>query len=316
MPPTSPGRAAMASSDSLAGDFRGVDRARDPGRFVACLQLLAGIPFFRDYKKDSIQALGLAPGDTVLEVGCGLGRDLADMAERVGNAGLAVGLDASLVMLDRAGKAGAAGEKPGSGPVLIAGDAHLLPFADAAFSACRVDRTLQHAADPFRVLAEMARVTRPGGRVVAVEPDWGTFVLDSDSPQAARIVAGTWRDRFPSGTVGRFLARGLAEAGLAAVTVVPRTFVLRDFQTAEAIYDIEKTVAEAVGQGRLTAGQGREFLEEQRTADSRGNFFSSLTFFQARGVKPGVRDVGATLDPSAPRPHPEAGEVSGPLDGP
>ena len=92
----------MASSDSLAGDFRGVDRARDPGRFVACLQLLAGIPFFRDYKKDSIQALGLAPGDTVLEVGCGLGRDLADMAERVGNAGLAVGLDASLVMLDRA----------------------------------------------------------------------------------------------------------------------------------------------------------------------------------------------------------------------
>lgn len=283
MAPTSSGNAVHAlAPDSLAGDFHDVDAARDPGRFAACLELLAGIPFFSDYKRESIKALELSPGDAVLEIGCGLGRDLAAMAVRVGPGGLAVGLDASLVMLARAAREGG---DASSGLVLAAADAHLLPFADRTFAACRVDRTLQHTADPFRVLAEMARVTRPGGRVVAVEPDWGTFVLDSELPGAARIVAGTWRDRFPSGAVGRSLARGLAEAGLTRVTVVPRTFVLRDFAMAEAIYDIGKTVAEAVARGSLAARDGRAFLAEQRAADDRGLFFSSLTFFEACGIR-------------------------------
>jgi ubiquinone/menaquinone biosynthesis C-methylase UbiE len=282
MPPTSPGRAATAPADSLAGDFCAVDAAGDPGRFVACLALLAGIPFFGDYKRDSMKALGLSPGDAVLEIGCGLGRDLAAMAGQVGPAGLAVGLDASLVMLGRAAREG---RDASSRFALAAGDAHLLPFADRTFAACRVDRTLQHTADPFLVLAEMARVTGAGGRVVAVEPDWGTFVLDSDQAVTAGIVAACWRDRFPSGAVGRSLARGLAEAGLGRVTVMPRTFVLRDFATADAIYDIERTVAEAVARGDLAARDGRAFLDEQRAADDRGLFFSSLTFFEARGVR-------------------------------
>ncbi|NMC50745.1 MAG: methyltransferase domain-containing protein, partial [Desulfovibrio sp.] len=188
MSPTSPGRAAAAPADSLAGDFHDVDAARDPGRFAACLALLAGIPFFSDYKRESMKALGLSPGDAVLDIGCGLGRDLAALAVTVGPCGLAVGLDASLVMLGRAAREG---EGASSRFVLAAGDGHFLPFADRTFAACRVDRTLQHAADPFRVLAEMARVTGPGGRVVAVEPDWGTFVLDSEMPGTARIVAGT-----------------------------------------------------------------------------------------------------------------------------
>ena len=44
-----------------------------------------------------------------------------------------------------------------------------LEFADATFDACRADRVLQHLLDPGRAVAEMVRVTRPGGRLVICE---------------------------------------------------------------------------------------------------------------------------------------------------
>ncbi|NDY57632.1 methyltransferase domain-containing protein [Desulfovibrio sulfodismutans] len=277
--PLSGESAPTPDTGSLAGAFRCVDRVSDPGRFVACLERLSSIPFFRDYKSESRAALGLRPGDRVLEVGCGLGLDLAALGADVGPRGLAVGLDMSRIMLERTRQAA----PPRACLAFAAGDALALPFADAVFHACRVDRTLQHVADPFQALAEMARVTRPGGRVVAVEPDWGSYLLDSADPEAAGIVARTWREGFPSGRVGRSLARGMAGCGLSDIAVTPRTFVLRDFAAADAIYDIERTVAGAVAAGGLTQERGAAFLCGLVQADGLGYFFSSLTFFQVMG---------------------------------
>ncbi len=278
-----------SGSGSLAGEFQRVDRVSDPGRFVACLERLSSIPFFRDYKSESRAALGLRPGDRVLEVGCGLGLDLAALGADVGPWGLAVGLDASRVMLERAGKgrAEAAGRGQSLSLAFAAGDALDLPFAAASFYACRVDRTLQHIVDPFRALAEMARVTRPGGRVLAVEPDWGSYLLDAADPEAAGIVARTWRDGFPSGRAGRMLVRGMAACGLTDIAVTPRTFVLRDFATADAIYDTSRTTAQAVAAGSLTQERAAAFLAGLVQADARGCFFSSLTFFEVMGRRPG-----------------------------
>lgn len=282
-----------ADPGSLAGDFWRVDHAPDPGRFAACLALLDEIPFFRAYKADSRARLGLRPGDAVLEVGCGLGRDLAALAGLAGPTGLAVGLDMSRAMIARARD-----EMPvpaGAGrPVFAAGDALALPFADASFAACRVDRTLQHLSDPCAALAEMARVARPGGVVAAVEPDWGSYLLDAPEPflQAARAVERTWREAFPCPGAGRMLARGLAGCGLERVAVEARTFVVREFALADAVYDITRTVARAVTLGALAAATGREYLAACERLDAAGLFFSSLTFFSATGVKPGTRGRG------------------------
>jgi hypothetical protein len=79
---------------------------------------------------------------------------------------------------------------------------------------------------------------------------------------------------------------------------MPRTFVLRDFATADAIYDIERTVAEVVARGDLAARDGRAFLDEQRAAADRGLFFSSLTFFEAGESGPEAPDpVVAAIAP-------------------
>jgi ubiquinone/menaquinone biosynthesis C-methylase UbiE len=105
-----------------------------------------------------------APDDLVLDVAAGTGlvaRTLAPLTRAV------VALDATDAML-AAGKA--AVDRAGTGNVLFQrGDATDLPFLDATFSLAVTRFSLHHLADPAALVRELARVCRPGGRVVVMD---------------------------------------------------------------------------------------------------------------------------------------------------
>jgi len=110
--------------------------------------------------------------------GAGLGNRVLDLAAGTGTSALSftatgadcVACDFSLGML-RAGQSRLAGRKqPGTGRLgLVAGDALRLPFRDAAFDAVTISFGLRNVASAGAALAEMRRVTRPGGRLVVCE---------------------------------------------------------------------------------------------------------------------------------------------------
>lgn len=154
--------------------FVGVDRSDDPQSRVRYLDMVAKSI---DYKRDSIRALALGPVDRVLDIGCGTGDDVRLMAELVVPAGRAVGLDVSETMGAEARRRGTGGGQ--SAPIEFQqGDIYALPFPDGVFDATRADRVFQHLTEPVAGLTEMRRVTRPGGVVSAIDPDWDTLVVD------------------------------------------------------------------------------------------------------------------------------------------
>jgi SAM-dependent methyltransferase len=102
---------------------------------------------------------GIAPGDRVLDVGCGPGALTTELVQRLGAEAVAA-VDPSEQF------AAAAGARHPGVNVRIAA-AEELPFADREFDAAVAQLVVHFMKDPVRGLAEMARVTRDGGRVAA-----------------------------------------------------------------------------------------------------------------------------------------------------
>ena len=119
----------------------------------------------RRWRRAVVQAMDLRPGERVLDLAAGTGtssQPLTAAGARV------VPCDFSLGML-RVGK------RRTPHLAFTAGDALRLPFADAVFDAVTISFGLRNVADVDAALREMARVTRPGGRLVVCEfshPTW------------------------------------------------------------------------------------------------------------------------------------------------
>jgi ubiquinone/menaquinone biosynthesis C-methylase UbiE len=158
-------------------------------------------------------------------------------------------------------------------------------FEDGCFDCARVDRTLQHIPQPEKVLAEMARVTRNGGRIVAYEPDWGTFVIGSGDRQVTRKLEDFWCDNFKSGWIGRYLYKHFQKLGLVDIQICPSTLLLTDLSLAEKVFDLSKNVERARSLGLLSMSEAIAWLKELREDDLGGVFFCSYTGFMAVGRK-------------------------------
>ena len=111
-----------------------------------------------------IKASGAGPDDTVLDVACGPGLVVCAFAKVVAHA---TGIDITPAMLDRARQLQA--EKGLTNVTWKLGDVLSLPFPDASFSIVTSRFAFHHILDPFKVLGEMKRVCKPGGKVVVAD---------------------------------------------------------------------------------------------------------------------------------------------------
>ena len=122
----------------------------------------------RLWRRVVARAVGARPGERILDLAAGTGTSTVT----VGVPGAdCVACDFSLGMLRAGLRRAQAGTNRERGPRLafVAGDALRLPFADGAFDAVTISFGLRNVADPAAALAEMCRVTRPGGRLVVCE---------------------------------------------------------------------------------------------------------------------------------------------------
>lgn len=269
-------------ADDLASGFQSVDRASDFEVFAECLTLIDSLPFFAECKRESYDLLGAAPGNRILEVGCGLGDDAAALAGRVAPGGAVVAVDGSEAMVE------AARRRHGdvAGLSFDVADATRLPYDDGSFDGCRIDRVLQHIADPAAAIREMVRVLRPGGTLVAFDNDWETLTIDSTNRPVTRAVLNAWCDRFPSGWIGRRMVGLFLASGLADVEALPRTMVSSDLGVADRVFSFFATAEGLVNAGALDRDDVDRWRSELRSADAAGRFFTSYTGFLVTGRRP------------------------------
>ena len=108
------------------------------------------------------------PGQRILDAGCGTGTAAVNLSRRRLPQVQLFGVD---LLLDRVTAAQTEVRSHNIRAGFACADICALPFADASFDSAFCVAVLQHIGDVPQAVAELARVTRPGGRVVAVEPD-------------------------------------------------------------------------------------------------------------------------------------------------
>ena len=228
-------------------------------------------------------------GDSVLELGCGVGSQTVHLAARSPRARI-VSVDLSEDSLQAARKrVEAAGLDNVS---FLQADVHRLPFTDSGFDHAFVCFLLEHLREPCAALAELRRVLRPGGSLTVVEGDHGSAYFHPDSAHARRAISCLVELQARAGgdsLIGRRLYPLLTSSGFAQVRVEP-LMVYADSSRPHLVDGFTRrtftAMVEGVGEEALSSGlMSREDWERgiadlRRTAEADGVF--CYTFFRAR----------------------------------
>jgi SAM-dependent methyltransferase len=252
----------------VSSTFSDVDRAARPEDLVRYLgRAHEGL---RAPRMRLREGLDLRPGDRVLDLGCGAGHELALLQE---DGLFAVGIDASGVML-HATLARLTDQDLDAR--LARADGARLPFRDGAFDACRIERVLQHVADPAAVLAEAHRVLRPGGQVAVCEPDWASFTIASADRETAEAVGAQAGAATAHRDIGRQLRRLLVAAGFTGVRIEVELAVYATLPELDRVVSLPRAAERACAAGPTTRARADAWLAEQQRLSGSGGFHATL----------------------------------------
>jgi SAM-dependent methyltransferase len=228
-----------------------------------------------------IDDVGLQPGETVLEVGCGTGVLDRWLSRRTEGRNSITGLDINPYLL-REAAALLETDPDAQGVAFKEGSGEDIPFPDDSFD-LTMSITVIEEVDADRMLSEMARVTRPGGRVAVIARAMDLpFLMHAPLGEELRAKAEA------PGVIGSIAEAGCADASLYRRF---RQLPLEDVRTypQSPVFDMsEPSVVNFMQAGllsKLTPDEGAEWQSARAAGESEGTFFMTWPHHCAVGTK-------------------------------
>jgi arsenite methyltransferase len=231
------------------------------------------------------EALAPRTGEAVLEIGCGGGVFLRDIALAVGAGGRACGIDISADQLESA-RAHCA-DAPAA--ELLEASALDLPFEDGTFDAAYSVQALEYIEAIDEALAEAGRVLKPGGRLVHLATLWDSVVFNAGDEDLMARILGTWQTAHcPYPDLPASMAGRLRRAGFIGVEQTPLPLLITSNHEHSFIFWASQVFAAfAVGQDAVSEAEAQAWLADLRRLDEQGDFFFSATTVITKARKPG-----------------------------
>ncbi|MFI5044249.1 MAG: methyltransferase domain-containing protein [Acidimicrobiales bacterium] len=283
-----PGTEDGPTDPDVTEGFTTVDAQPDPSQLVNAMLATAQWPAVRLLRSWEWDHLDPRPGETALDVGCGVGDVATELAVAVGEGGAVIAIDASDAML---GAARRRAEAMGVDVDFRVGDATAIDLPDDAVDVVRCERVLQWVPEYEGAISEMTRVLRPGGRIVVIDSDWSTARADvGDDEAALAFIDSMMEFRGPPATVGRRLLNLLRQAGLRDVEATATTHLWTTWDPDEppggsGLFPMQATVDQLIDLGELDPVLGTRFAAAFVDAGRSDRFFLSVGMVAVGGVQ-------------------------------
>src|SRR5215470_16607028 len=265
--------------------WRDADAEANVEEMAAGLEARGRTPTQARLRRRFLRFVPVRSGDRVLEVGCGTGVVVRDLAALVGRRGEIVGIDPSRLLLARARQLCRDAARRSRIALRLANGAEL-PFAANRFDAALAVTVILHVADPLRVVREMARVTRPGGRVAVQDQDFGVVaVTHPDRALTERIMRGVAERVYEEPHSGRRLPVLLRSAGLVGVRLLTDVYQDTTLEPWTKTF-LERRAERAVRFGIADAPTAEQWLDGFTEVVAAEAFVLTLNYYGAVGVKP------------------------------
>jgi arsenite methyltransferase len=234
-------------------------------------------------RRQVLKALDLIAGEKVLDVGCGPGLLAYEMAASVGRDGRVCGIDTSEDMVAMARKRCA--DKAWT--EFQKADATELPYPDESFNAAVSTQVYEYVADIPAALTELYRVMRPGGRVLIMDTDYGSLVIQTKDEARMERVLSAWNEHFVHAGLPRTLSRQLRQAGftIRQRDVIPM-FNPEYQENTFAKGALTIMASFAVGRKGVSQDEASAWLAEFADLGKQGEFFFSLNRYLFVADKP------------------------------
>jgi len=160
------------------------------------------------------------------------------------------------------------------------GDAHQLDFRAASFDTVVAHTLVSHVRDPLAVLAEAARVVRPGGCVAVFDGDYASLTFGCSDPRLGEAVEPALQATIMSSPrVMREIPRLLPKAGLRLIAT--QAHVYAEAGSSTFMLNLAGTYAPltAASTGQLSAAHVDAWLADQRRSASDGTFFAACNYY-------------------------------------
>ena len=247
-------------------------------RFIERLEYRGTDPTFVAYREAYLDLLDLPPTAAVLDLGCGTGVVTRAIAAQDGFAGTVTGIDQSQEFIAAAQRL-ATDAGVGDRVEFVVGDVHELDVPAASFDAAVAHTLLSHVRDPLAVLAEAARVIRPGGSVAIFDGDYASLTFGSSDPQLGEAVERALQSMIMSAPrVMRDVPRLLPQAGLQLAAM--QAHIYAEAGSSSFMLNLAETYGPlAASSGLVPAADVDAWLADQRRSATNGTFFAACNYY-------------------------------------
>lgn len=261
-------------------DFGNLDNSEDAKFLIKSMDQMFSIETIKAIKNRAISLLELKPGNSVIEIGCGLGHDSEKMAEIVGTTGEVIASDSSKLMLEEAKR-----RSLNPNVKYCYGKAGQLEFENNRFDAVYADRLLVSQPNVSQVLNEFIRVLKHGGHICITDIDTGTAGMYPYLPELTDKLIARLQEIILNKHIGRELPYLFKSLGLSDIKIFPEAYIVRSLELVNTMINFSRMINDLIKLGRFTINQGKKLLHALEKADEQGDFLYFITLFTVVGMK-------------------------------